>query len=162
MSLNEIAKARAHFRDGIQQPVFVTAALNRNLKTSFHLVWWPVHCCSRRVYKETQNVCFSNYTRCRSTLSTLLHRLGILAFHPCNCECNPQFFSLYIVDLITPLTLVQFVKGLSLKNIICWLRSNFAVQFSRIDCHWADNWPRNLRNVRSEDLKFRTDLWESR
>ena len=53
---------------------------------------------------QTQNLCFVDYTKCRSTL---LIRIWILAF----CLCNPLFFLLYSVELILSLTLVVSLRS---------------------------------------------------
>ena len=58
-------------RDVVQPPVFVSAApLNRKLKKPCsHLVTWrPVAPGIKP--GETQNLCFVDYTKCRSTLLT--------------------------------------------------------------------------------------------
>ena len=67
----------------VQPPVFVTAALKQ--KPCSHLVTWRPVAPAGIKSGETQNLCFVDYTNCRSTL---LIRKWILAF----CLCTALFF----------------------------------------------------------------------
>ena len=69
-------------RDVVQPQVFVTAALKREQK-KLALTWSHGGQSLQQVY--TQNLCFVNYTKCRSTL---LIQIWILAF----CLCTSLFF----------------------------------------------------------------------
>ena len=72
-------------RDVVQPPVFVAAALKRKeRKTCSHLVTWRPVAPAGINSGQTQNLCFVDYTKCKSTL---LIRIWILAF----CLCTALF-----------------------------------------------------------------------
>ena len=94
----------------------------KKIKTCFQMVTcWPVAPAS--IYSgEPQNLCFTDYKKCRSTL---LIRIWILAF----CLCNALFLLLFSVEPILPLTLVVALHS-SLPGIARYRRPGDYMKFS--------------------------------
>ena len=70
-----------------------------NKKTCSHLVMWQPAAPAGIKPGQTQNLCFVDYTKCRSTL---LIQIWVLAF----CLCTSLFFLPYSVEQNLTLTLV--------------------------------------------------------
>ena len=73
-------------------------------KTCSHLITWRPVAPAGIKPGQTQNLCFVDYTKCRSTL---LIRIWILGF----CLCTALFFLPYSVEQNLTLTLVVFLRS---------------------------------------------------